>query len=237
MPGAVCSKCGFTTLYDSEKPVFCAKCANRFLSGDDFKSDLQDALNEEAYALRFEKLCSLREKYGQNYEIELEILSVGRLHEKGGKPDFYRIPYWPLAAYDTPGEFSKKDREKMLKTFFASDEVLKVKEMAPSEQAFWQDYLFRMSMGYVSLFIKSSNANSTFLGFRRSPGDTMRKSAFQLAGMLCKVDDSDYPDESVRRILSKNLKDAFLKVFEGADAKNALESALHPEKKKNKRNT
>lgn len=230
MPGAVCSKCGFTTLYDLEKPVFCAKCANRFRTGEDFDDELKLALKAEDFALRYKNLCSLREKYADEYEIELEILCLGRLHEKGGKPDFYRIPYWPLAAFDTPKEFSKKDREKMLKIFFESGEVLRVLALAPSEDTFWNDYLFRMSMGYVELFIKSSNANSTFLGFRRRLGDTMKRCAYQLGGMLAAIQDSVYPDPCIRKTLSENLKKAFLCVFDGQNAESILNSVLHPEK-------
>lgn len=230
MPGAVCSKCGFTTLYDLEKPIFCAKCAYRFRTGEDFDDELKLALKAEDFALRYKNLCSLREKYADAYEIELEILCLGRLHEKGGKPDFYRIPYWPLAAFDTPKEFSKKDREKMLKTFFESDEVLRVLALAPSEDTFWNDYLFRMSMGYVELFIKSSNANSTFLGFRRRLGDTMKRCAYQLGGMLAAIQDSVYPDPRIRKTLSENLKKAFLCVFDGQNAESILNSVLHPEK-------
>ena len=232
MPGAVCSKCGFTTLYDLEKPVFCARCAHRFCSGEDFRDDLKEALAGDDYAIRHEKLASLREKYENVYEIELEIMCLGRLYEKGGKPDFYRIPYWPLAAFDTPREFSKKEREKMVRTFFESENLLYVKGLAPNEEIFWNDYLFKMSMGYVELFIKSSNANSTFLGFRRRPGDTMKKSAYQLGNMLAVIDDSDYPAENVRKILIESLKKAFLLAFDGQDAQNTLDSVLHPEKKK-----
>ncbi len=232
MPGAVCSKCGFTTLYDLEKPVFCARCAHRFCSGEDFRDDLKEALAGDDYAIRHEKLASLREKYENVYEIELEIMCLGRLYEKGGKPDFYRIPYWPLAAFDTPREFSKKEREKMVRTFFESENLLYVKGLAPNEEIFWNDYLFKMSMGYVELFIKSSNANSTFLGFRRRPGDTMKKCAYQLGNMLAVIDDSDYPAENVRKILIESLKKAFLLVFDGQDAQNTLDSVLHPEKKK-----
>ncbi|MBR3929512.1 MAG: hypothetical protein IKJ65_10975 [Clostridia bacterium] len=232
MAGIVCSICGFTTLYDSEKPVFCAKCANRFRSGEDFRDELSEALKNEDYLRRFEALSSLREKHAGVYEIELEILCLGRLYEKGGKPDFYRIPYWPLAAFDTPRDFSKKDREKMLRTLFESEGVLKVKSLAPSESVFWQDYLFRMSRGYVSLFIKSSNANSTFLGFRRRLGDTLKRCAYQLGDMLSAIDDSAYPEENIRRILIENLKKAFISVFEGSDAENTLKSVLHPEKKR-----
>lgn len=232
MPGIVCSKCGFTTLYDGEKPVFCAKCANRFRSGLDYEDDLKEALKADDYLRRHEKLLSLREKYGSVYEIELEILCLGRLYERGGKPDFYRIPFWPLAAFDKPREYSPKNREKMLKTFFENEEVLRVMPLAPCEDTFWQDYLFKMSAGYIDLFIKSSNANSTFLGFRRHSGDTMRRSAYQLAGMLINIDDSSYPCESIRRCLINNLKKAFSTVFDGQDADQVLESILYPEKKR-----
>ena len=212
--------------------MFCARCAHRFCSGEDFRDDLKEALAGDDYAIRHEKLASLREKYENVYEIELEIMCLGRLYEKGGKPDFYRIPYWPLAAFDTPREFSKKEREKMVRTFFESENLLYVKGLAPNEEIFWNDYLFKMSMGYVELFIKSSNANSTFLGFRRRPGDTMKKCAYQLGNMLAVIDDSDYPAENVRKILIESLKKAFLLVFDGQDAQNTLDSVLHPEKKK-----
>ena len=118
----------------------------------------------------------------------------------------------------------------MLKTFFESDEVLRVLALAPSEDTFWNDYLFRMSMGYVELFIKSSNANSTFLGFRRRLGDTMKRCAYQLGGMLAAIQDSVYPDPCIRKTLSENLKKAFLCVFDGQNAESILNSVLHPEK-------
>lgn len=233
MPGAVCSKCGYTTLYDLEKPVFCAKCASRFPINGDFREDLKKAVAAgDDYARMHEELLFLLEKYGSIYEIELEILCLGRLYEKGGKPDFYRIPYWPLEAFDAPKQFSKKEREKMLKTFFESEGVLKVRALAPDDETFWQDYLFRMSMGYVALFIKSSNANSTFLGFRRRPGDAMSRCACQLGNMLANIDDSAYPEENVRKMLIENLKKAFLLVFGGQDAERTLDSVLHPAKKK-----
>ena len=232
MPGIVCSKCGFTTLYESEEPVFCAKCANRFRSGMDFEDKLKNALQAEDYGVKRERLIALGEKYGSVYEIELEILLIGRLYEKGGKPDFYRIPFWPLSAFETPREFSKKDRSKMLTTFFESEEVLKVKAICETEERFWNDYLFRSAKSYVELFIKSSNANSTFLGFRRRLGDTMKRSAWALCNMLANIDKADYPSESIRRCLIDNLKNAFICIFDREEAKAALDSILNKEKRR-----
>lgn len=226
MPGIVCAKCGFTTLYEDEKPVFCAKCANRFRTGRDFEDDLREALNAGDYEGKHKRLLALREKYGCVYEIELEILLIGRLYEKGGKPDFYRIPYWPLSAFEKPGEFSKKDRKKMLETFFENEEVMCVKALQADEDAFWRDYLFKMGVRYIDLFIKGSNANSTFLGFRRRAGDTMRRSAWSLGVMLANIDKSDYPDERIRRELIVQLKKAFTCVFDAEEAASALESVL-----------
>ena len=222
MPGAVCSKCGFATLYDSDAPVFCAKCASRLRTEENLESELKKALETEDYAQRYEKLIALSEKYAGAYEIRLEILCLGRLYEKGGKPDFYRIPCWPLAAFDTPGDFPAKEREKMLRTFFDSENVRDVRALAPDGEAFWQDYLFRMSVGYVTLFIKSSNANSTFLGFRRRPDDALKRCARHLEKMIGNIGAGAYPEESIRKMLIMNLEKAFRVVFGGQDYVNAL---------------
>lgn len=226
MPGIVCAKCGFTTLYENEKPVFCAKCANRFLGEGDYHSELKKAVSLDSYQDRYAHLMRLRAAHPDTYEIELEILLLGRLHEKGGKPDFYRIPFWPLAAYETPGEYSKKERSKMLTSFFESEAVQRVKALAGTEEDFWNDYLFRMGKSYVELFIKGSNANSTFLGFRRRPDDVQRRCANSLANMLANIDKSGYPSEEIRKNLICRLKTAFVCVFDTDEAKSVLEKAL-----------
>lgn len=226
MTSAVCPKCGKTTLYEGEAPKFCAHCGGEFKIGE--KKDealdklLKNALSEGDTAKRYQLLLKAREAYPDCYEVEKEILFLGRLYERGGKPDFYRIPYWPLAAYENPGEFSRKKREEMLTRFFENPEIDRVADLLGDKDAFWEEYLFRMAKGYVDLFLKGNNANSTFFGFRRREGEIMKRCAQSLVRMLANIEKADYPDEKLRKTLVRALWTEFVDAFDGASANEWL---------------
>ncbi len=225
MAKIICPKCGKATLYEGDMPKYCAHCAGELPEkGADNGVDalLKEALIEDDTAIRYQHLLKIREKYPGQYAVEFEILCLGRLYERGGKPDFYRIPFWPLAALDTPQEYPKKKREEMLRHFFENPELDRVRALSVNPDDFMQEYLDRMAEGYVDVFLKSSSANSSFFGFRRREGEIMRRCAVCLARMMANVENAPYPDEAVRSMLVKALWKAFVLSFHAEGAESCL---------------
>ena len=211
-----CPKCGKETLYGESRPRFCSACGQPFESecrSSDSRAFLNRARAEEDAAAKYALLTEARGKFPNDYEIEMEILCLGRLYERGGRADFYRIPYWPLNALERPKEFSEKERKKMLSAFFENPDLRRVMALAKDEAAFWNDYMRRMAREYVALFIASNNANTLLLGFRRRETDRMKRCAASLTGMLIHTEESPLVPEAARAPLLNGLWDAFLQQF------------------------
>lgn len=227
MPEIICPNCGKQSLFDSERPVFCSKCGQRFTEGgDDESSMLSKAAAEKDYAKKHELLLKVLEKYPGSLEAEKQLLYLGRLWERGGKPDFYRIPYWPLSVFETPRSFSARQREEMMSRFFDNPELERVAELMPDKEAFMNDYIEYMCRCYVDLFIKGSSANSTFLGFRRKPEDVMRRSAACVMTILKNIDKCDELDNSIKIRLEWSFVRGFGRVFEAENGEEYLKSRL-----------
>lgn len=225
MPKIICHKCGRETLYEGEAPKFCAHCASE-LKRPDAYSQIDECLNEvralDDTAERYAHLIKARERFPDNFLIEREILYLGRLHERGGRPDFYRIPYWPLTALENPREYSAKDRKRMLDSFFQNPEIARVGSLSGDADAFWDEYLLHMAREYVNMFLKGSSANSTLLGFRRRESEVMRRSAACLARMLTNIGQSDLVDPALKPRLASALKRAFVIEFPELPAQACL---------------
>lgn len=218
MPSIRCPLCGKETLYASDAPLFCSHCAGKLSA--DAKNGLDErigrALREEDICKRHAALLLLREEFPENRQLEMEILCIGRLYERGGKPDFFRIPFWPLAAFEKPGEFSKKMRAEMLVRFFENPDIANAMALYESAEDFWAEYLFRMAKEYVRLFLKGSSEKNTVLGFRRRENDVLKRCSQALGHMLENIESAPYPDEGKRKLLALGLRRAFQEEF-GAD--------------------
>ena len=223
MPCQTCPKCGKETVYEGEnRPMFCMHCGAAFAQED----LLTRAKAESDYSKKYALLMQARAEKNNDYEIEMEILLLGRLYERGGKPDFYRIPFWPLMALEEPKEFSRAERKKMLTSFFENPAIPAVKALAPSEEAFWQTYLQRMARAYVDMFIRSSNSNAMFLGFRRSEKDTMRRSMACVARLMRAVEESELVPPQLKEILFRAVYDGALAEFPDEAAKEILNGLI-----------
>lgn len=219
-----CPKCGKLFPMDGDAPRFCSACGAALQTESGDKQALLNAADAETDALlRREKLLAAREAWPDDYEIERRILYIGRLYERGGKPDFYRIPFWPLRALEKPREFSAKERRRMREAFFENPELARVCALAPDEATFWRDYFDEMAAQYVELFIKCASANSLFLGFKRRPNDVMKRSAACAADMLHNIETGDLVPEAHRQALEASLWRGFQRVF--PDAGDALAQA------------
>lgn len=209
MTACVCTHCGAEYVFENEEAAFCSKCGHRLVKADGVRTGIAEALAIEDTRERYEKLLALRKSCEDEYSVEFEILCIGRMHERGGKPDFYRIPFWPLAAYETPGQFSKKERSVMLKSFFENEEAERVMRLAPDAEEFRKEYYFRMARGYVDLCLKGNNSNSTFWGFKRKPAEVKKRCALALEKMLANIRKADYPGEYERGLLTEAFEKAF----------------------------
>lgn len=230
-----CTKCGMETLYETQRPRFCSACGQPFENDFSALTDrgmaeneakkqalLYRARSEEDAAARHALLLKAREEFPDDYEIEMEILCQGRLYERGGQADFYRIPYWPLNALEKPKEFSEKERKKMLSVFFENPELARVRALVGDDGRFWNDYMRRMAREYVSLFIASSSANTLLLGFRRRASDVMKRCAASLVGMLIHTEESPLVPEIAKAPLLNGLWDAYLALFPDESAQKYL---------------
>lgn len=227
MTGIQCPVCGKLINYDAEKPVFCFVCGSR-LEGDLSAEEtlIAEALKEKDPVRRHDKLLQAKAQYPESLEVERQLLYLGRLWERGGKPDFYRIPFWPLSVFETPRLFSKKQREQMIDTFFDNPELDRVANMSPDRQEFINEYLEYMAKEYVEMFIKSSTSNTTFLGFRRKPEDVMKKSASCLCAILKNIDKNDMLDTGIKMRLEWAFNRAFGLAFEEENGAEYLKSLL-----------
>ena len=197
------------------KPAFCPWCGRALKDevDDELSIALQSADAEADTAKRHELLLMLREHYPQNIEVEKRLLFLGRLWERGGKPDFYRIPYWPLNALEKPGEFSKRQRKGMLDRFFSNPEFERVAALSEDKEAFRREYYRRMCADYSDLFIKKATSNNSILFFRRSEAGRLNHCIECLDSMLYNLHNSQYVPEDCRLPFRDALLDGFEDVF------------------------
>lgn len=236
----ICSVCGYKTELQQESAAFCIKCGGRLRPAGGMQEEIADALALSDISMRYKMLLDLREKYKDAYPVEFEILVIGRLYERGGKPDFYRIPYWPLSVFETPAQFSKKECAQMLESFFENPQAQRVCELSGNPQEFFRDYYYRMARGYVDLCLKGKNENTSLLGFRRKNNDIMLRCAPQLLKMLRNIKEAEYPDENRREILADAFRRAFTDEFAGENTQAILDAENDfdqiPKKKRGFRN-
>lgn len=223
MSRLICGACGYQTESGPEGIAFCAKCGARLQPAMGVREEIALALLQNDLSARYEMLLKIREKFPDTYAVEFEILVIGRMHERGGKPDFYRIPFWPLSVFETPAQYKKKEQAKMLNSFFENPEAHRVCALSEDRDAFWKDYYFRMARGYVDICLKGKYETTSIFGFRRKNNDVMKRCAPQLVKMLANIEKAEYPDRQHREILADAMKRAFVFEFEADGAQAYLE--------------
>ncbi len=230
MQSVKCVKCGRETLYERDIPRYCAHCAGELRApGADENGEkralLDRAHSEEDTSLRYSILLEAREKFPNDIDVEREILYLGRLYERGGRPDFYRIPYWPLNALENPNDYSPKDRRKMLSSFFDNPELERVMSLSNDKDAFLSEYMLHMAREYVGMFMKCASSNSLLFGFRRRQGEVMKRCSACMTRMLQNAEASELVPEGVKQTLVKSLWHAFILEFPDLPAEETLSAA------------
>lgn len=211
----ICPECRKEVRSPDGLPLFCPWCGTKLsLSGDaELNSLLTRADNERDYAKKHEILLDAAKRYSDNIEIEKRLLFIGRLWEKGGKPDFYRIPYWPLNALEKPGEFSARERAKMLSSFFDNPEVARIAALSGDERAFLSEYYHRMAADYIDLFIKNATSNNSFLFFRRSENNRLSRYAGCVKAMIANLENAEAVPQDLKPVMKQALLSGFRTVF------------------------
>ncbi|MBR6009168.1 MAG: zinc ribbon domain-containing protein [Clostridia bacterium] len=205
-----CPACG-KEIIDTQAR-FCPYCATRLDPGGSAEI-LGRADGESDLTNKWALLLEARSRFPDDFQVEKRLLFLGRLGEKGGKPDFYRIPYWPLTALERPGDYSGRDRAKMLESFFGNPEIGRVAAMSGDPEAFEKEYFEEMGFRYVEVFMKEANSNRYFLGFRRSDRDVKYRCRGSLDAMIKNLRTSkDVPDR-YRALTEEALEKGFIRVF------------------------
>ena len=206
-----CPDCGKTVDTSAGYPLFCPWCGHKLALSEDagLNKLLTKAQAEEDYAKKREILLEAKRLYPDEIEVEKQLLYIGRLYEKGGKPDFYRIPFWPLNALEKPGEFSRRDRSKMLDSFLNNPELKRVAALSGDGEAFYKEYYTAMMIRYIDLFIKGATSNNSLFFFRRSEKNRVGRYTNCVRFMLNNLEASvDVPQET-KAVLRQAILDAY----------------------------
>jgi len=210
-----CTHCQKSIPTSGGIPAFCPWCGEKIENTHDTQLEilLEAIKTEEDTLARHEKILAAQKLFPDSTELKLQALYLGRMWERGGKPDFFRIPFWPLNAIEKPRQFSAKERRHMLDVFFNNPELAAVCAESDDPDATLNEYLEHISKLYIDLFIKSSNSNSFFLGFRRSAKDNMYRCAECVATMLNNLAQSPEIDTKYKKPLAQALVKGFEAVF------------------------
>ena len=224
----ICKSCGGKWEYDKTLPKFCPLCGKEIEAdgGDKVAALLAEAAKIEDPVRKYEVLNRALALAPADPEVNRQLLYLGRMYERGGKPDFYRIPFWPLTALEHPGEVPKKEKQKMLDTFFKNPEVGRVAELFEDRDGFLADYYDYMALMYVDIMMKGSTANNSFLGFPRRKDEVCRRCANGLVTMLKNLDKAEIPSEEQKTTLRASLIRAFGKVFEEEHGEEVLKAVM-----------
>lgn len=219
-------KCPFCGKESEDRGLFCCWCGAKLTAEASEEEELiRAALDCEDPVRQHEKLLEAQARFPNSREVRRRLLYLGRMYERGGKPDFYRIPFWPLNALEKPRDFSARERKKMLDSFFRNPEIDAVGALFPDAAAFRQAYFDYMADRYVDMFIKSATSNNSFLGFRRRPADVTARCETAVVNMIAGLRRSEDVPEADKRPMEKALAAGFERQF-GADAGEHLKNLL-----------
>ena len=105
-----------------------------------------------------------------------QLAFLGRLGEKGGKPDFSRIPSWPLDCLFQPREYKREQRAEMLRLLLHNAPYLAALAKVPDAAAFRREYLTAMAAQYVDLFLRhNAQISMALFGIRRRSAEVRQR--------------------------------------------------------------
>lgn len=122
----------------------------------------------------------------QDLKVQMALLLHGRLHERDGRRvDFSVIKSYILHIFEEPKSHSDKEREAMLRELFHEERLTRCLGFAPDPDGFLRDYLERLSLHYITLFLRgNSRYMKPIFGFSTGLGKAPRLLAEPVARML-----------------------------------------------------
>ena len=165
MEGTCCPQCK-KQLEQLSGAAFCPFCGCDLAKVDCTESRepaevleaVQKAIESEDPAKKHAALVVLEEQYPQSLVVARELLHLGRLYERGKRnADFSIIKCHLLTLYLEPEQFSKKKQAEMREELFAHPQLEKCLSLCEDEDAFWQEYLMRMSEEFINLFLRGDS--------------------------------------------------------------------------------
>ena len=144
----VCAHCGKRGRYAREAARFCQFCGAEFPAEEGQSAAeeiLRRAERETDYARKRALYQQALEADENCLEAWKQLAFLGRLGEKGGKPDFSRIPSWPLDCLFQPREYKREQRAEMLRLLLHNAPYLAALAKVPDAAAFRREYLTAMA--------------------------------------------------------------------------------------------
>lgn len=151
----------------------------------------------------------------ESYQANLALLMLGKLYERDRRPGDYRmIKCYLLHMFEEPGQHSEEERAEMVRELTADPLLLRVMALSADEQAFWREYLGRLSMEYLNVFVKGRNGISRLaFGIPRSGKDVARGVAAVTRVMIRNVSEERQLEALQRQQLRDTLRETYLTMF------------------------
>lgn len=175
----VCAHCGKRGRYAREAARFCQFCGAEFPAEEGQSAAeeiLRRAERETDYARKRALYRQALEADENCLEAWKQLAFLGRLGEKGGKPDFSRIPSWPLDCLFQPREYKREQRAEMLRLLLHNAPYLAALAKVPNAAAFRREYLTAMAAQYIALFLRhNAQISMALFGIRRRPAEVRQR--------------------------------------------------------------
>ena len=165
---AVCPQCHKTIDHPVQGAAFCPFCGGRLETEQEnayspqqlaeIRRQLQSLDGSSDPKKRYTQLKELETLYPESLDVALELLMLGRLHERNPKNvDFSVIKSYLLQMYLTPELFDDEKKMQMRQELFSHPQVRRCIELSGDEDGFLNNYLTRLSEEFIGLFLRGSS--------------------------------------------------------------------------------
>ena len=203
---------------------FCPYCAAPLSPLPDGKDSGTDKRLQE-YLIKADGITDLRKRkdvllearaaFPDELMIERELLMIGTPRPRKRAVDFFIIKCYLLQMYLTPDEFPEEMKAELRDELFQGEQLQKCMSLAPDADAFFSDYLLRLSADFIRIFLKDSTVyNRSIFGFRleRKPE---RGLAAPVAKMILSVREDGVLTAQQKTILERSLYQGFRRELGG----------------------
>ena len=210
----ICRQCGRTI--ETEGVAFCPYCGTKLeavatvTETPEEEKWLRKAAQVKSYPERREILLKGRKECPDSREIRWELLFTGEQEDKRRwTVDFSVIKCWVLEMYRKPKDFKEDKQDRMREKLFEDPELKECLKMYGDPEGKQREYLQRLCLEYVELFLEGSNqVMGSFLGFQ-SDRNKDRKLAVPVAEMIRRIQEDEKLEQGQREILWKALYQAY----------------------------